>query len=230
MKIAVIIFSVASLIISGCSKTEETEETYTEAPEFTFSEQNPVIDIYAPVRPFPKKFPKRTKMPGVREVEASGEIVPSSFSAARDLVYVDDERVWWESDHDGETDDECDHSMHISMELPFRRLVELCAASNATLRVQEAYRATGIHAGKSLHKEGRALDITCPSLDPDNKDPKISTALSLELLSKLAWAAGFDWVYNEWPKNGGPHVHASVRAVTEQQGKIEPEKRGVKWK
>lgn len=165
----------------------------------------------SPVRPFPESFRRRTHLPDIKEAEASGGISNSMFSAGRDLVYVEDSRVWWESDNDGEDDDECDHSMHRAMVLPFLRLVELCAASNATLRVQEAYRATGIHSTLSLHKEGRAIDLTCPLLDPDCKNPEKPTLESLETLSKLAWAAGFDWVYFEVPRNSGPHVHASVR-------------------
>lgn len=166
---------------------------------------------YASLRPFPEKFPRRSHLPDLREVEASGPISNSLFSAGRDLVYVDDDRVWWESDNDGETDDECDHSMHRDTELPFRRLVELCVASNATLRVQEAYRPSGIHATLSLHKEGRALDLTCPMLDPDNPNPEKPTPKSLEILAKFAWAAGFDWVLYECPRNSGPHIHASVK-------------------
>ncbi len=172
------------------------------------------IELLKPVRAFPESFPKRSHMPDSPEKEVSGLNVPSHFSAGRDLVYIDDPRVWWESDTDEENDDECDHTMHRDMVLPFKRLVELCAASNATLRVQEAYRASGTHKSNSLHKQGRALDITCPTLDPDNESDRISTQKSLEMLAKLAWAAGFDWVYNEWPRGGGPHVHASVRLVT----------------
>ena len=158
-------------------------------------------------------------MPDMRESEACGAISNSLFSAGRDLVYVDDPRVWWESDFDGETDDEDDHSMHRALEAPFRRLVELVAMSNATLRVQEAYRPSGIHASLSMHKEGRALDLTCPDLDPavagplDPRDGKqvLPSAASLEILAKLCWAAGFDWVYYEVPKNSGAHLHVSVR-------------------
>jgi hypothetical protein len=169
------------------------------------------VALLSPVRPFPDKFPRRTHLPDMKEAEASGAVSNSLFSAGRDLVFVEDDRVWWESDNDGEEDDECDHSMHRAMVLPFRRLVELCVASNATLRVQEAYRPSGIHSTLSLHKEGRALDLTCPTLDPDCPNPEKPTQKSLEMLSKLAWAAGFDWVYYECPKNSGPHVHASVR-------------------
>lgn len=191
------------------AKVEETvkKEVVPEAPK-------PVYQV----RPFPDKFPRRACMPNVKESEACGPNVKSTFSAGRDLIYVDDPRVWWESDFDGETDDEDDHSMHKSIEPAFRRLVELVAMSNATLRVQEAYRPDSIHAVNSLHKEGRALDLTCPDLDPsipktNPKDPKqvIPTPQSLEILAKLCWAAGFDWVLYEVPKNNGVHIHASVK-------------------
>jgi hypothetical protein len=33
----------------------------------------------------------------------------------------------------------------------------------------------------------------------------------MEELAALCWAAGFDWVLHEHPKNGGVHVHCSVR-------------------
>lgn len=185
------------------------------APEEDAGQPEPQV---LQIRPFPDKFPRRSCMPDVREAEASGAISNSMFSPGRDLVYVEDERVWWESDFDGDTDDECDHSMHHSLEPPFRRLVELVAASNATLRVQEAYRPATIHATTSLHKEGRALDITCPDLDPscpmtDPRDGKqvLPSQLSLEILAKLCWAAGFDWVYYEVPKGSGAHIHVSVR-------------------
>lgn len=183
----------------------------TESASAKAEQPDPMEALLKPVRPFPSSFPRRAHMPDRPESECSGKIVFSAFSAGRDLVYVDDSRVWFESDHDGENDDECDHSMHRAMELPFRRLVEMCAASGAVLRVQEAYRASGTHSSRSLHREGRALDMTCPTLDPANKSDRISTAKSLEILAKLAWAAGFDWVYNEWPRAGGPHVHASIR-------------------
>lgn len=204
-----LLFPSLFLIALGCSRG-------TDAPEAAANDTSDVVEVapinpYAPVRPFPDKFPRRSHMPNVRECEASGAVSNSAFSAGRDLVYIVDDRVWWESDHDDENDDECDHTMHYATELPFRRLVEMCVASNVTLRVQEAYRATGIHASRSLHKEGRALDLTCPEIDPDNPSDKLSSIKSLEILAKMAWAAGFDWVYNEWPKGGGPHIHASVK-------------------
>ena len=196
----------------GCGRDRDASPHEDDSPSAEeIVEEEPKPDIYAPVRAFPESFPRRSHLPDVRETVASGAISNSLFSPGRGLVYVDDPRVWWESGTDGETDDECDHSMHAAAELPFRRLVEMCVASGATLRVQEAYRPQGIHAGLSLHKEGRALDLTCPTLDPDNPDPLRPSPKSLEILAKLAWAAGFDWVFYECPKNSGPHIHASIR-------------------
>ena len=173
------------------------------------------------VRPFPDKFPRRACMPDLKESEASGAVSNSLFSPGRDLVYVDDPRVWWESDFDGDADDEDDHSMHYAIVPAFRRLVELVAMSNATLRVQEAYRPASSlspHSRLSLHKEGRALDLTCPDLDPSVPmiDPRngkqvLPSQVSLEILAKLCWAAGFDWVYYEVPKSNGAHLHVSAR-------------------
>jgi len=71
-----------------------------------------------------------------------------------------------------------------------------------TLKVQDSYRASGnVHAPKSLHKQGRAVDVTW-------KDPKTGDNRSLSTLARMCWAAGFDWVYFE---NSPPHIHASVR-------------------
>ncbi len=155
-------------------------------------------DLHAPVREAPARFPPNTCLPDVRETEACGAIDLATFSPGRDLVFVDDHRVWWESDAKGGRDGECDHSMHRRLATPFRRLVELAAGCGARLKVHDAYRATGIHSPRSLHREGRAIDLT-------------SDDISLEEVAKLAWQAGFDWVYHECPRSGGHHVHASVR-------------------
>ena len=150
-----------------------------------------------PMREIPDSFPSGTHMPNVREPVASGSINLNSFSPGRDLIYIDDPRAWWESDSD-KNDTEDDHSMHAAMEVPFRRLVDLVSEKDATLKVQDAYRAHGVHGPKSLHKEGRGLDIT-------------ADGLSLEELSKLCWVAGFNWVYYETNAKSGSHVHCSVK-------------------
>lgn len=171
------------------------------------------VDLVNPVRPAPESFARNSKLPNMSERDVCGEIVNSTFSPGRDLIYVTDLRVWWESDNDGETDNECDHSMHRAMEIPFRRLVNLVESQTEyQLRVQETYRPEGIHSPKSLHKEGRALDIT---LGYKNGE-KLKTADEMkelyELLCKLAWQAGFDWVFYEYASGTGPHVHVSVKA------------------
>ncbi|MBU0676992.1 MAG: hypothetical protein KJ626_02660 [Verrucomicrobia bacterium] len=170
-----------------------------ETPDIPTSTSLPdSIDLTHPVRPEPRRFKARTHMPQKREGLASGSIGSYPFVAKFDLVRVEDPRVWWESDHDTDDDDEDDHIMHRAMEEPFRRLVELVTAEGGVLKVQDAYRGARIHASRSLHKEGRAIDLTCDEL-------------GLEKLARLCWASGFDWVYNEAPKRGGAHVHASVR-------------------
>lgn len=152
---------------------------------------------FDPIRPEPSRFSRNTHRPSHPEGTTSGSIDPTLFSAGRDLVYVDDARIFWESDHD-KNDTECDHSIHHAMETPFRLLIELVDRAGGTLEVQDAYRAGGnIHNSRSLHKEGRAIDVTCDEL-------------GLEKLAKLCWAAGFDWVYYE-DSGGGPHVHCSVK-------------------
>ena len=155
------------------------------------------IKIAIPMREAPKTFGAGVHKPKTGEAAASGSIELGTFSAGRDLIYVNDPRVWWESDSD-KNDIEDDHSMHAAMEVPFRRLVELVSETNAVLKVQDAYRAHGVHGPKSLHKEGRALDLT-------------SDELSLEELAKLCWVAGFDWVYHEGNARSGSHVHCSVK-------------------
>ena len=213
------LFILLVVVVNGsCSRCHDEGKEQPHQEETAPAEpEKPAPPVYQ-VRPFPEKFPRRSNMPDIKESEACGAISNSTFSPGRDLVYVDDPRVWWESDFDGEADDEDDHSMHRAIEPAFRRLVELVAMSNATLRVQEAYRPSSIHSTLSLHKEGRALDLTCPDLDPsvpktDPRDGKqvLPSQLSLEILAKLCWAAGFDWVYYEVPRNSGAHLHVSVR-------------------
>lgn len=179
---------------------DETTESPAETNEVTWA-----------LRPAPKTFPRNTYMPDQREGVASGSIHMPTFSAGRDLMYIDDERVWWESDHDGEHDDECDHTIHFMLEAPLKRLIEMVAARDARLKVQDAFRPTGIHNPRSLHREGRAIDLT-------------SEGMSLEELAKLCWQAGFDWVYFECPSGGGDHIHASVKRAPEQTSlKANPE-------
>lgn len=155
------------------------------------------IDYTKAVREIPSRFPARSKMPARGEGSTSVSIDQVRFDPNTDLVLVDDDRVWWESDND-KGDTENDHQVHHALETPLRRLIELVNAEGGTLKVQDSYRDKGIHSSRSLHKQGRAVDLTCDEL-------------GLERLAKLTWAAGFDWVYYEAPKKGGHHVHASVK-------------------
>ncbi len=192
----VVIIHLFILLVWSCRRPGQeivdAEETPAEQPSAIATNTLP------PIRELPAKFPPNTTLPNVREVDASGPIHMPTFSPGRDLIYIDDPRVWWESDHDGETDDECDHTIHRKLEVPLQRVIEAVVARQAVLKVQDTYRPTGIHNGRSLHREGRAIDLTCQGLE-------------LEELAKICWQAGFDWVYYERPKGGGDHIHASVR-------------------
>ncbi len=178
---AVIIFLVGSDILHQPAES---------IPELAY---NVPLDIQ--IRQQPKRFPLDTNMPPLREGRVSGSIDLSTFSPENDLVAVHDDRVWWESDNDT-NDTEDDHMVHKSLEAPLRRVIELVCKNNGTLEVHDSYRETGIHNPKSLHKEGRAVDLTCDDF-------------SMEKLAKICWAAGFDWVLYE--KKGGAHIHCSVR-------------------
>ena len=154
-------------------------------------------DVVMPLRQPPATFPAGTYLPRQKESEVSGPINLGDFSAGRDLTYVDDDRAWWESDNDS-NDTECDHTVHRSMRRPLERVIQLVAERGGRLKIQDSYRPTQVHNLRSLHKEGRAIDLTCDELP-------------LEEVAKLCWRAGFDWVYNEkGTRSNGPHVHASV--------------------
>jgi len=155
------------------------------------------LPIDRPVRPAPARFPADTCLPDTKEMLASGPIDFATFSPGRDLMRFDDPRVWFESDHVAGHEED-DHTVHRCVEEPLRRLVTLMGQRQARLKVFDGYRPMGVHLTKSLHREGRAIDIA-------------SDELSLEDLAKLCWAAGFDWVFFENSARGGAHVHASVR-------------------
>jgi hypothetical protein len=148
-------------------------------------------------RELPAHFPLDTHLPPCRETKASGAINPNTFSAGDDLIRFDDERVWWESDH-VRNGDENDHIINRAMKVPLEKLIESVYQLGGSLKIQDAYQPAGEHGRTSLHKEGRAIDLTC-------------TDMSLETLAKLCWLAGFDWVYYE--AKGGAHVHCSVRTL-----------------
>jgi hypothetical protein len=163
--------------------------------------------VFEAVRTIPVRFRANERMPTRSEKSSSGTLDDSNFHPEFDLVRIEDDRVWWESEHDkGDTED--DHLFHRVMEEPFRCLVHLVSESGATLKVQDVYRPEGVHHSKSLHKQGRAIDITA-------KD------MSLSELGKLAWAAGFDWVFYESPRGGGAHIHASMRAAPIREKRIQ---------
>lgn len=168
-------------------------------PDVDIIRRRPILpaDLTKPIRDIPNRFRAGSKMPGAGEGATSTSISMVDFDPEWDLVQVDDARVWWESDND-KGDTENDHQVHWAMEEPLRRLIELVSKEGGTLKVQDSYRDEGVHASLSLHKQGRAVDLTCDEL-------------GLERLAALSWAAGFDWVYYEAPKRGGHHVHASVR-------------------
>jgi len=163
-------------------------------------EEEPAVSVAAPlllVRDLPEAFPLGKYMPNRREPDVCGAFDPDRFSPGRDLVYVDDVRAWWESDND-KNDDECDHTVHAALRPALERLIGLAAQRGAVLKIQDAYRPIGIHHPLSLHREGRAIDVTCDDI-------------AMEELAALAWAAGFDWVLHErGNRANGPHIHASV--------------------
>ena len=154
----------------------------------------PVPDTRAAPRRAPRHFPANTHLPPLREVRVSGYLEPERFRPDRDLVRVCAGHVWWESEHGRGGED--DHLMNRCLVTPFTNLVRLVEQRRAVLEVRDAYRPEGPHDAQSLHKEGRAIDVTCRTL-------------SLEQLACLCWLAGFDWVFHEGKPH--PHVHCSVR-------------------
>jgi len=154
--------------------------------------------VFEAVRDIPSRFRANERMPTRSEKSSSGMLTDTVFRPEFDLVRIEECHRVHPLHHD-KNDTEDDHLFHRVMEEPFRRLVQLVHEQGATLKVQDVYRAEGVHHSKSLHKQGRAIDITA-------KD------MSLSELAKLTWASGFDWVFFESPKRGGAHIHASMRA------------------
>ncbi|MFO7937665.1 MAG: D-Ala-D-Ala carboxypeptidase family metallohydrolase [Kiritimatiellia bacterium] len=188
--------------VDGCQQDTAGEEEQTQTNTVTEAESE--ADLYRPVRPAPESFPPSSNMPRGKESLHSGSIDRKTFDPERNLIRFEDDRVWFESDHDkGDTED--DHMINRAVEIPLRRLVNLVEKRGAKLKVQEAYRAASddkrrIHLENSLHREGRAVDLT-------------SEGLSLSDLAKLCWQAGFDFVLYEVPSRGGRHLHCSVKRL-----------------
>jgi len=155
---------------------------------------------YAAPDPVPEVGP-RTHYPPRKELLVSGANDPQLFDPDLDLIEYHDPTIWWESDNDTDGDTEDDHQMHRDLLPPLLRLSALVLHEQALLKVQDSYRPTGIHNPQSLHREGRAIDLT-------------ADGMTLGRLARLAVQAGFDWVYYESPRSGGAHVHGSVRRRT----------------
>jgi hypothetical protein len=152
-------------------------------------------DMLEKVREEPAEFPAGTHLPDCRETAASGPIDLASFVPEEELIRFEDPRVWWGSDAKPNSEEE-DRIMHRAVEPVLRRLIEMVHRRGARLKVYDAYRPQdGIHCATSLHKEGRAIDLS-------------ADGLSTEKLAKLCWVAGFDWVYYEG--GSAEHVHCSV--------------------
>jgi len=204
-----------TMLVSGLKGCGSNSEPVAEGPALLAGAEQeirtpepppPPTEYYVrdcePVREKPNSFRAGHKMPAGGEGSNSISIDDVNFVPERDLIIIEDERVWWESDNDDHTrDDEDDHLFHHAMEKPMCRLVDMVEEAGGVLKVQDSYRAEGVHATRSLHKQGRAVDVTW-------KDPKTGDNRSLGELARMCWAAGFDWVYFE---RSPPHIHASVR-------------------
>ncbi|MBP5319365.1 MAG: hypothetical protein J6334_00135 [Kiritimatiellae bacterium] len=194
--------------LEGCGKSRKPVPPGQKEPGKEEAPAQPDVDLTKPVREAPAAFPKNTNIPKGKETSHSGAIDLASFKPERDLIRFEDQRVWFESDHQKASNDtEDDHLINRAMEIPLKRLVNLVEAKKGHLKIHDVYRSAAenkIHLAKSLHCEGRAIDLTA-----DN--------LSLSELSKLCWQAGFDFVLYEVPKNSGEHVHCSVKRETERK-------------
>jgi hypothetical protein len=204
-------FAVAGLLliiaIEGCRDGLPGKGKGSKGAAEQEESKGPPPDLFNPVRAAPASFPPNSNMPTGKEVNTSGAIHLESFDPQKELIRFDDPRVWFESDQDTH-DTEDDHLIHRAIEIPLKRLVNLIEKRGGKLKIQEAYREASdkrkIHLETSLHREGRALDLT-------------SEVLGLGDLAKLCWQAGFDFVLYEVPSNGGRHLHCSVKRLTEEK-------------
>ncbi|MBP5510395.1 MAG: hypothetical protein J6Z49_05705 [Kiritimatiellae bacterium] len=191
---------VVLLIVRGCSgKTPDAPTPQRgEKPQKT---ARAAPDLKNPVRPAVRSFGRNSSLPLGRESLNAGAIDLATFNPVNDLIHFEDPRVWFESDHDTDDETDNDHLLHRAMEWPLRRLVNLVEQKGGKLKIQDTYRSADtnkIHTERSLHCEGRAIDLT-------------SENLSLSELANLCWQAGFDYVLYEAPKRSGEHIHTSVR-------------------
>lgn len=152
-------------------------------------------------RTLPDRFPRDTHLPPLRESLVCGVADPAAFRPELELVVVHDGRIWWESDRQT-SGTENDHIVHRNMEKPLRELATYVQQAGGRLKVHDAYRPSGLHNTRSLHKEGRAVDLT-------------ADGITLEELAKFCWISNFDWVYYEYKKGRGAHIHCSVIRSTE---------------
>ncbi|MBR4172632.1 MAG: hypothetical protein IKR48_13355 [Kiritimatiellae bacterium] len=200
-----IVLLIVSLCIKGCRKDET--ETSSDKKEPAKGEVR-LPDLTKAVRAIPATFGRNTSLPLGRESKNAGAIDLATFNPVSDLIHFDDSRVWFESDNKKSSEYDNDHLVHRAMEWPLRRLVNLVDAKGGKLKVHDTYRSADknkIHTEKSLHCEGRAIDLT-------------SEKISLSELAKLCWAAGFDYVLYEPPgRSGGEHIHTSVKRDHAQQ-------------
>lgn len=206
----VVLSAVVCLSVDGCRKKGEKKpvERGEERVEKREAPAEALPDLTRPVRKAPRTFPPNTNLPRGKETLHSGAIDLKSFDPKRDLVRFEDTRVWFESDHDSRTgDNEDDHLINRAMEIPLKRLVNLVGQKRGKLKIQDTYRPAAenrVHMARSLHCEGRAIDLTCEGI-------------SLTELAKLCWQSGFDFVLYEVPKHSGVHLHCSVKRAEKKK-------------
>ena len=191
--VAVLIFVLPN---SACSNLTVPVDAVATGPCATTGVVGAAVEFVP--RALPRRFPRNSNLPPGKEFLTCGPIAPATFDPARDLVRFQSLTVWFESDYTNKVAGNDDHVVHRSLVAPLERLVRLVDANGGRLKIHEGYRCNAIHKPKSLHREGRAVDLTCEKL-------------SLSDLAKLCWVAGFDWVLYEDPKGGGDHVHCSVK-------------------
>lgn len=159
------------------------------------------VDLFNPVRPAPASFPPASNMPRGKESKHSGAIDLKTFRPDRDLVRFEDARVLFANDSDNKGD-KAGQLIHIAVETPLKRLVNLVEKRGGKLKLHAGYCAADqkktIYLENSLHREGRAVSLT-------------SAGMSLSELAKLCWQAGFDFVLYEVPADGKGHLHCSVK-------------------